>query len=448
MSPTFANAPSLGSLARRARPPTRTGRWLVGACVTIAAASLVRASVDWRPLVQTWPVLAAFAVVIALGELVRFGIDDGRHLAPMSLGAAFALSLTSRSGSFDLSMLGPAHILAVTSTAMILGATINRLRGRPAHPEAMASRFTAVLVTTLLFRWLPVADTGTLLHLESTWVGSRWPVAVLMGVVSGLGLLVFLVVSAVVIAARAPSWRVGQTLVDGLRAGAGLGMALSATGALIALAERPLGVLALPLFLTPLVLTQFALRQYAASRRTYVQTVRVLSRLTEMGGFTRAGHSDRVAALSLEIGRDLGLSERDIRHLQYAALLHDIGQVALREPIPGGATVMAARADQQRIALDGAEIVRKTGVPAEVAAAVEQQATPYRVVREQRQDLPLASRIIKVANAYDDIVGGSITSRRREAAMERIHLGLGYEYDPRVVDALEHALARRHTSGS
>ena len=27
--------------------------------------------------------------------------------------------------------------------------------------------------------------------------------------------------------------------------------------------------------------------------------------------------------------------------------------------------------------------------------------------------------------------------------MERIHLGLGYEYDPRVVDALARALDRR-----
>ena len=108
---------------------------------------------------------------------------------------------------------------------------------------------------------------------------------------------------------------------------------------------------------------------------------------------------------------------------------------------------MAAPADQRRIASDSADIVRKTGLPPEVAIAVEHQATPYRVVREHRQQVPMLSRIVKVANAYDDLVGGSIALRRREAAVERIHLGLGYEYDPRVVDSLVRVLARRHTKG-
>ena len=135
----------------------------------------------------------------------------------------------------------------------------------------------------------------------------------------------------------------------------------------------------------------------------------------------------------------------DLASLALAAV--DIGQVALRAPIPAGATLMAAPADQRRIASDSADIVRKTGLPPEVAIAVEHQATPYRVVREQRQQVPMLSRIVKVANAYDDLVGGSIALRRREAAVERIHLGLGYEYDPRVVDSLVRVLARRHTKG-
>ena len=56
------------------------------------------------------------------------------------------------------------------------------------------------------------------------------------------------------------------------------------------------------------------------------------------------------------------------------------------------------------------------------------------------QDLPMSSRIIKVANAYDDLCGPDGDDHR---AMERIHLGLGYEYDPRVVDSLTRVLDRR-----
>jgi HD-GYP domain-containing protein (c-di-GMP phosphodiesterase class II) len=52
----------------------------------------------------------------------------------------------------------------------------------------------------------------------------------------------------------------------------------------------------------------------------------------------------------------------------------------------------------------------------------------------------MSSRIIKVANAYDDLCDPGGNDHR---AMERIHLGLGYEYDPRVVDSLTRVLERR-----
>jgi response regulator RpfG family c-di-GMP phosphodiesterase len=44
--------------------------------------------------------------------------------------------------------------------------------------------------------------------------------------------------------------------------------------------------------------------------------------------------------------------------------------------------------------------------------------------------------MVTVANAYEDLRAGARSARAREAAVERIYLGLGYEYDPRVVDAL------------
>nr|WP_277352114.1 HD domain-containing phosphohydrolase [Knoellia sp. DB2414S] len=206
-------------------------------------------------------------------------------------------------------------------------------------------------------------------------------------------------------------------------------------------------MLALPLFLFPLALTYFAVQRFASIRRTYRQTIGALSSLTDVAGYTTDAHGSRVAELSTAIGRDLGMSANDLTDLEYAALLHDLGQVGLREPIPHGATVMAAPADQRRIALDGAEIVRTTGVLDEVAAVLEAQTTPYRQVREFGQDLPLSSRIIKVANAYDDLAGPDGIGDER--AMERIHLGLGYEYDPRVVESLSRVLARRRrTSGN
>ncbi len=418
------------------------GRMIVGGALAVALAAAGLTVLAPHPFLESWIVVLAFAVLIGVGEYSRFRID-GRQLAPLTLAAGLAFALTSTSWDVDLSGLTPSPVIMVTAGAMGCGAVLHVVRGRTIQLDEMAVRFLAICVSALLFRSIPIWEGRTLLQVETGWVGSRWLIAIIMSAVAGAGLVTHLVLSALVISRRSAGG-FGQALLEELKSGAGLGLALSATGALIALAEKPLGILALPLFLVPLVLTQFAFRQYAAIKRTYAQTVRVLSRLTEVGGFTRAGHSDRVCDLCVEVGRELGLSVRDIRNLENAALLHDIGQVALRAPIPAGATLMAAPADQRRIAADSALIVGKTGLPAEVAAAVEQQATPFRVVRERRQHVPMLSRIIKVVNAYDDLVGGSITPRRREAAVERIHLGLGYEYDPRVVQALVRVLARRH----
>jgi len=227
-----------------------------------------------------------------------------------------------------------------------------------------------------------------------------------------------------------------RSFLEELRLSFAMSMAVAVTGVLIALTAPPMGIAALPLFLIPLVLTLFAFRRYVSIRATYLQSIRTLSRLTEAAGYTPTGHSERVAALAVRVGRELGLSERELLDLEYAALLHDIGQVALVEPIPGGATVLAAPADQRRIEADTVAIVRETGVFEGVARILEHQTTPFRQVRELGQEIPLTSRIVKVVNAFEDLTAGARSARAREAAVERIYLGLGYEYDPRVVDAL------------
>ena len=98
--------------------------------------------------------------------------------------------------------------------------------------------------------------------------------------------------------------------------------------------------------------------------------------------------------------------------------------------------MLAAPSDQRDIADEGARIIRHAEGLDTVADYVEAQTTPYRQVRELGEEVPMASRIIKVANAFDDLTGGSGDPDQVRAANERIHLGLGYQYDPQVVEAL------------
>ena len=62
-------------------------------------------------------------------------------------------------------------------------------------------------------------------------------------------------------------------------------------------------------------------------------------------------------------------------------------------------------------------------------------------MREEDEPIPLESRIIKLANAFEDLTGGSQDPGAVSVALERIQLGLGYEYDPELVDDLLAVLA-------
>jgi len=409
--------------------------------VALALGTIAAAAVRFSEpaIVPMFPVVGAFFVAIVVGEMFRVTLPGSRLTAPMATAAALAFAMTVDSPNATSESYEGVLVVAVTAVAMAVGSIPNVLRGRPVRLPDLANRLIGIAVAALLFRWLPISQGRDVLDLQASW--PPYFLALVMVLVSAFALTVEVFLMAMLRAARshAPFLR---TFEDEFRAAAGLTAALSATGALVALAERPLGLLAVPLFLFPLGLTQFAVRRQSAIRRTYGQTIRTLSRMTELGGYTQPGHASRVAELSLAMGHELGMSERDMLDLEYAALLHDIGQVSLTEPIPGGATVLAAPADQRRIAHDGAEIVRQTGVLDNVAVILEAQTTPYRQVREFGEDLPMSSRIIKVCNAFDDMAGGSPTAARRSAAMERIHLGLGYEYDPHVVDALVRVLIR------
>ena len=125
--------------------------------------------------------------------------------------------------------------------------------------------------------------------------------------------------------------------------------------------------------------------------------------------------------------------------------MHDIGQLSLVDPIPGGATAMVAPADQRRIAELGAEVIRQTGVLDRVAddrRAAGRPVPPRR--RDCDPDLPLASRIIKAVNAYDDLVGG-LARVRAQASRRWSGCGcrMAYDYDPRVVDVLSRIVERQ-----
>lgn len=417
-----------------ARPAPRSRRSLTvvavhGAALVLTAVGL--GSTLWHGVTEPRAALA-FGVLIAVGELVRRGALPGeREPAPLGAAGALAYALLGQSAGRPAEH-GVAQTVAVVVAAVLVGAVPHLARGHGPARDHVARRVLTVGFAAVCAQ--PLVASGE--WGERAGEGPYYALLLLLLLI--LTALCDAVLAALLLRART-GHPYGPLLRDELRALMGIGSAVCATGAVMALGVAVVGLWALPVFCVPLLLTQLSFRRYAAVRTTYGQTIASLARATEIAGYTRHGHARRVAELSRAVGRELGLSGAELTVLEHAALMHDIGQLSLVDPVPDGATALLPVAEQRRIALLGGAVVRQTGVPSAVAVVVERQADPYR-------DQPLSARIVRAVNAYDDLAGagtgGPGGATGPLSALERLRLGTGHDYQPEVVESLARVLSR------
>ncbi|MET9931229.1 MULTISPECIES: HD domain-containing protein [unclassified Streptomyces] len=381
----------------------------------------------------------AFGTLVALGELARWGAAPGeREPAPLAAAGALAYALLGQSAG-NATTHGVLQTVAVVSAGGLAGIVPHLARGRGPGPDHLARRLLTVGFAALCFQ--PLYNSGAVVR----HLGEGPPYALFLGLLLVLTALCDAVLAALLLRART-GFPYGPLLRDELRALLGIGSAVCATGAVMALGVAAAGLWALPVLAVPLLLTQVSYRRYEAVRTVNRQTIASLARATEVAGCAAPGHARRVAALSTAVGRELGLSGAELTVLEHAALMHDIGQLSLVDPVEGGATALLPAEEQRRIALLGGEVVRRTGVPPAVAVIVERQADPY---REQ----PLPARIVRTVNAYDDLTSaGPGTGAGGGAgavldALERLRLGTARDHHPDVVECLARVLARGGAAG-
>jgi hypothetical protein len=373
----------------------------------------------------------AFGLYIAFGELLRLALPGGREAAPIAMSAALSYAMV-------LTVAGPPGrppqpgapallVILVAAAGMVLGSLPHIAAGRRPGLTGMSARLVAVACVAFIFH--PLAN-----HL----VNAQWAAFATMAVLAMVGWLIETVISAII---RADDLRArySVTLSDELKVQWRLGLAVGVSAIITVFGAEVMGLAELAVFAGPLLVIQFAFRRYAGIRATYLQTVRALAQVTEVGGYVESGHSRRVSRLALAVGRELGMPEPDLLNLEYAALMHDIGQLSLVEPIPGGATLLVSPAEARRLAEFGAEVIKQTGVLDTVADLVRWQWLP---AAGGLRTPPLGSKVIRVANAFDDLVGGSANRDRTAAAIERLRLDADTEYDIQVVAALARVTGR------
>jgi putative nucleotidyltransferase with HDIG domain len=183
----------------------------------------------------------------------------------------------------------------------------------------------------------------------------------------------------------------------------------------------------------------------ADTRAAYLGAIRALAATLDARDPYTAGHSERVSALSVLIGRQMGLGAAELDVLRLGALLHDIGKIGLSDAIlrkPGPLT--AEEYDQlKRHPGQGARILRQVPFLAPHIPIVELhherpdgRGYPFGL---RADDIPVAARIVHVADAFDAITSARAYRPARTAveAIAELDRCSGTEFDPASVDALE-----------
>lgn len=185
-------------------------------------------------------------------------------------------------------------------------------------------------------------------------------------------------------------------------------------------------------------------REIMEASRIHIATVEALATAIDARDQVGVGHVRRTQIYAVGLGEMLGLSDSEIEALRTAALLHDIGKLAVPDHIlnkPGSLT--QAEMEKTKIHSSvGASILEKVGFTTPVVPTVKYHhefwdGSGYPEGLRGTQ-IPLTARVLSVADAYDTLRG----ARPYRAAISRddtcnfMRAGAGSQFDPKIVDML------------
>lgn len=193
---------------------------------------------------------------------------------------------------------------------------------------------------------------------------------------------------------------------------------------------------------------------YEEQKRAAEAVISGLLMALEMRAPRGSFHSQEVRAYSKALAEDLGFPERDLRRVEWAAALHDIGKIAVSDRIitKKGPLSRHERVEYESHTLWTREFLEAMHFSGELAGV--EQIAPYHHKHFEGggfpeggpdgQDIPEGSRIIAVADALSVLMtprwGRMALSM--EDAMARIRQDAGRVFDPLVVESL-HRLGPR-----
>jgi diguanylate cyclase (GGDEF)-like protein/putative nucleotidyltransferase with HDIG domain len=177
----------------------------------------------------------------------------------------------------------------------------------------------------------------------------------------------------------------------------------------------------------------------------HLRTIEGLALAIDAKDHTTHSHLHRVRTYAMEIGKDMGLAEDEMDALRAAALLHDIGKLAVPDHIinkPGRLT--PEEFEKMKIhPIVGAEILERMAFPYPVAPIVRAhherwngQGYPDGLKGEE---IPIGARILAAVDCLDALASDRQYRKAvpLQEAMGQVAAQSGISFDPNVVEVLQ-----------
>lgn len=176
--------------------------------------------------------------------------------------------------------------------------------------------------------------------------------------------------------------------------------------------------------------------------KDFLDTIEILVNLIELHDGYTGGHSHAVKKISVHIAELMGLGEEQIKSVEIAAVLHDIGKIGIKDFI---LNKQGPLTDQEF------DIIKSHPCEGENAIKyIKRFAEPRRIIRHHHErydgkgypdglagkDIPLGSRILAVADAFDAMISNRAYRQALSysEAVNELEKNKATQFDPYVVD--------------
>ncbi len=173
-------------------------------------------------------------------------------------------------------------------------------------------------------------------------------------------------------------------------------------------------------------------------------------RLLELRDAYTKSHAEKGVKYAIEIGKEMGLTEEELRNLEIGGYIHDIGKIAIPDVIllkPSKLTPQEYEIMKLHVQL-GYELIKEEDLPKESIEVLLYHQEKYDgsgyPFGKKGKEIPLLARIYKIADSFEAMTARRIYKKSKpfEVALRELEELAGKDFDPDIVPYAIRALRK------